>query len=137
MAAQIKPHTLEQIRGLKPFANKSECPECKNNSFSVLESRKVSRGRRRRFSCEVCGFRETRYEISGDDYERFLDLERAFKAFEKVMNSSAVEDVKEETKSIPCSKCFFFDSSGCSFDIPEANTPDAVDCNNFKEAVLV
>ena len=126
-------HTLEQIRGLKPFVNKSECPECKHNSFSVLESRKVSKGRRRRFSCEVCGFRETRYEISGVDYERFLELERAFKAFEKVMNSSAVEDVEKETKSIPCSECFFFDSSGCSFDIPEANTSDAVGCNNFKK----
>jgi len=66
-----------------------------------------------------------------------LELEKAFKAFEKVMNSSVVEDVEEETKSIPCSECFFFDSSGCSFDIPEANTPDAFGCNNFKEAVLV
>jgi hypothetical protein len=137
MASQIKPHTLEQMRGLKPFANKSECPECKNNSFSILESRRVSKGRRRRFSCDACGFRETRYEISGPDYERFLKLERAFMAFEKVMNFSAIENVREETKSIPCSECFFFDSSGCSFDIPEANTPDAVGCNNFKEAVLV
>jgi hypothetical protein len=132
MAAQIKPHTLEQIRGLKPFANKSECPECKHNSFSVLESRKVSKGRRRRFSCEVCGFRETRYEISGVDYERFLELEKAFKAFKKVMSSSAEEDVVESTEDIPCSRCFFLDSSGCTFDLPEANTAEAISCNNFQ-----
>ncbi len=55
MAAQIKPHTPEQIRGLKPFVKKSECPECKHNSFSVLESRKVSRGRRRRFFVKFAG----------------------------------------------------------------------------------
>lgn len=132
MASQIKPHTIEQIRGLKPFANKSECPECKNNSFSVLESRKVSKGRRRRFSCDVCGFRETRYEISGSDYERFLELERAFKAFEKVMSLSVEENTTTNTQDIPCSDCFFFDSSGCSFGLPEANTFDAISCNNFR-----
>ena len=131
MAAQLSPHTVDQIRGLR--SNKAQCPRCKEPAFIVLESRKVPEGTRRRHACEKCFFRETRFEINNEAYQELKELRAAFKriknSLERMKTWEDLEDV-----DLPCTSCAHKTKFGCSFDYPEANTSEAIGCTQYVKA---
>ena len=131
MAAQLSPHTVDQIRGLR--SNKAQCPRCKEPAFIVLESRKVPEGTRRRHACEKCFFRETRFEINNEAYQELKELRAAFKrikdSLERMKTWEDLEDV-----DLPCTSCAHKTKFGCSFDYPEANTAEAIGCTQYVKA---
>ena len=116
MAAQLKPHSETQLAALvnDPY----RCPECNSKGYKIIESRKIVEGRRRRFSCSKCSFRETRYDINSDAYSELLNLRQRFNT----------------TKECPCFDCVNFSSrSGCGFSLPEFATEEAIGCTMFKK----
>jgi C4-type Zn-finger protein len=131
MAAQLKPHTVDQIRGLR--TNKAKCPCCSEPAFVVLESRKVPEGIRRRHTCEKCFYRETRFEISNEAYQELKELRIALKHIKNSLERTQTY-VKPEDVDLPCTTCAHKTKFGCSFDYPEAETVDAIGCTQYSKA---
>jgi hypothetical protein len=131
MAAQLSPHTVEQIRGLR--SNKAQCPCCKEPAFIVLESRKVPEGTRRRHACEKCFFRETRFEINNEAYQELKELRAAFKRIKNSLERMKTQEDLEDV-DLPCTSCAHKTKFGCSFDYPEANTSEAIGCTQYVKA---
>lgn len=130
MAAQIKPHTEEQMSGLYAYSQKKVCPACGSTTFKVIESRTVTEGKRRRYACSSCDYRETRYEISAEAYEEFVKAQRIVRDLKGVLSTTR-ENKKQECA---CYNCKFYENSNCVFGYPEAGTPEASDCNYFATA---
>ena len=131
MAAQLKPHTVDQIRGLR--TNKAKCPCCGEPAFVVLESRKVPEGIRRRHTCEKCFYRETRFEISNEAYQELKELRTALKHIKNSLDRTRTY-VEPEDVDLPCTTCAHKTKFGCSFDYPEAETVDAIGCTQYSKA---
>jgi hypothetical protein len=131
MAAQIKPHTVDQIRGLR--SNKSECPSCGKPAFRVIESRKIPEGTRRRRECEKCFFRNTRFEITDEAYKELKELRIAIKHIKDSLKKTKEVEALEDD-DLPCDSCAHKNSYGCSFDYPEVNTTDAIGCTQYVKA---
>ena len=131
MAAQLSPHTVDQIRGLR--TNKAKCPCCSEPAFVVLESRKVPEGTRRRHTCEKCFYRETRFEISNEAYQELKELRMALKHIKNSLERTKAY-VEPEDVYIPCTSCAHKTKFGCSFDYPEADTVDAIGCTQYSKA---
>ena len=131
MAAQLKPHTVDQIRGLR--TNKAKCPCCSEPAFVVLESRKVPEGIRRRHTCEKCFYRETRFEISNEAYQELKELRIALKHIRNSLERTQT-CIKPEDTDLPCTTCAHKTKFGCSFDYPEAETVDAIGCTQYSKA---
>lgn len=123
MAAQEKAHTPNQLIGL---SRKHPCSACKKQLSSVIESRKTTDATRRRFRCEGCGHRETRYEINEEAYKEYKKLKECFTAFENILSKS---ERAETVKTVPCLNCVHYVNSGCSFGFPEEGTYAAIDCS--------
>ena len=131
MAAQVKPHTADQVRGL--LSSKAECPRCGEPAFRVIESRKVPEGKRRRHECEKCFFRETRFEITGEAYKELKELRIAIKHIKDSLEKTKEFKVSEDV-DLPCVSCAHKTKYGCSFDYPEADTADAIGCTQYEVA---
>ena len=131
MAAQVKPHTVDQVRGL--LSSKAECPRCGEPAFRVIESRKVPEGKRRRHECEKCLFRETRFEITGEAYKELKELRIAIKHIKDSLEKTKEFKVSEDV-DLPCVSCAHKTKYGCSFDYPEADTADAIGCTQYEVA---
>jgi len=137
MAAQVKKHSADQMRGITAYQQMKECPGCGETRFRVIETRRQQDAQRRRYKCDVCGHRETRYEIDQKGYEEFVKLRRNFKELSKIFTSHTVNKTFEETNQketeYPCLTCgFYAKSSGyCSLEIPECGTEDARDCSSY------
>lgn len=131
MAAQIKPHTVDQIRGLR--TNKSKCPCCGEPAFIVRESRKIPEGVRRRHSCEKCFHRETRFEITSSAYNELKELRIAVKHIKSYIEAVNAYVVPEDVE-IPCTSCSHKTKYGCSFEYPEADSVDAIGCTQYEKA---
>ena len=131
MAAQLSPHTVDQIRGLR--TNKAKCPCCSEPAFVVLESRKVPEGIRRRHTCEKCFYRETRFEISNEAYQELKELRTALKHIKNSLDRTRTYAEPEDV-DLPCTSCAHKTKFGCSFDYPEAETVDAIGCTQYSKA---
>lgn len=135
MAAQRTPHTPTQISGL--LSRKAECPKCNKSSFVVLESRRIVEGKRRRYACESCNHRETRYEIDASSYSELVELRQKFNAISRVLLGDLKEPIPASTPisdaQIPCTSCGSWTRYGCAFEFPEANTPEAIGCQLYSE----
>lgn len=140
MAKQKKKHTAEQVSGLWNYANQKECPKCSSRYTKVIESRRIFDGTRRRYNCVSCSHKFTLYEISSDIYEELKWLRSKVAIIRDALGLNVrVEKVEakepevlKSTLDVPCDECCHNTAYGCSFDIPEANTPDAKYCNLFQ-----
>ena len=137
MAAQLKKHSDDQMRGLAAYQQMKACPGCGQTRFRVIETRRQQDVQRRRYKCDVCGHRETRYELNQQSYEDYVQLRRNFKALSKIFTAHTVNETLEELdidkSEYLCLSCgFYTESSGdCSLDIPECGTSDASDCSSY------
>lgn len=137
MAAQHKKHTEEQLRGLQAYSNMAVCPQCDSRTFKVSETRKTTDAQRRRYVCQTCDFRQTRFDISSETYDELIALRRNFKAMSKIFTAHVVGETLNElsvtSEGIPCYSCNFFNKAtgDCSLDIPECDTDEAVDCPSY------
>lgn len=140
MAKQKKKHTPEQLSGLLDHIYSKECPLCKSKHTRVQESRRIFDGVRRRCLCISCTHKFTLYEVSSDVYEELKWLRSKVAVIRDALGLNVIaekEKVKEpevytSTLNIPCDECCHNTAYGCSFDIPEAGTTDAKDCNLFQ-----
>lgn len=140
MAKQKKKHTPEQISGLLDYSYAKECPVCNSKHTRVKESRRIFDGIRRRCLCLSCSHKFTLYEVSSDVYEELKWLRSKVAIIRDALGLNVcVEKVEtkepevfKSTLDVPCDECCHNTAYGCSFDIPEANTPDAKDCNLFQ-----
>ena len=137
MAAQRKKHTADQMRGITTYQQMKECPSCGETRFRVIETRRQQDAQRRRYKCDICGHRETRYELNQKNYEEFVKLRRNFKVLSKIFishtASEALKKYGENEFECRCLTCgFYAKSSGyCSLEIPECGTSDANDCSSY------
>ena len=137
MAAQVKKHSPDQLRGLAAYQQMKGCPGCGQTRFRVIETRRQQDAQRRRYKCDVCGHRETRYELDQKNYEEYVQLRRNFKALSKIFTSQTVNETLEEIHAdkseCHCFTCgFYAKASGyCSLEIPECGTTDANDCSSY------
>lgn len=141
MAAQKKSHTQNQLQSLN---NKFKCSNCGFATYRVLESRIVLEGRRRRYGCDRCGYRETLYEINSASYSEFISLKSKFNKFlklivdTKIVSQTATPTIEKLLDDCPCSDCFYYHDTltdqgfKCSYDLPEAGSSDAAGCNLFE-----
>jgi Zn finger protein HypA/HybF involved in hydrogenase expression len=137
MAAQLSPHTETQLAALvhEPY----RCPKCDSKGYKVIESRKIVEGRRRRFSCSKCSFRETRYDINADVYSELLSLRQRFDTLTKVFFEAPVaqkpaKEIANTIEECPCFDCANFSSrNGCGFSLPEVGTEEAIGCTMFQK----
>jgi hypothetical protein len=95
------------------------CPQCGEQAYFVVESRKAQGIQRRRRCCKTCGYRATTYEISATDYE----LLKKARYVETIFG--------EKDKSLVCQSCSFWGAKGCSFGFPEAGGRFAEECSNY------
>lgn len=142
MAAQKKPHSQNQLKNLN---NKRKCSKCGFAAYRVLESRKVSDGVRRRYICEHCNNRETLYEINSSAYSELMSLRFKFNELLNVFNNVKIESQSKtfndsfEVDDCLCTNCFYYHDTltdegfKCSYDLPEAGTADAKNCNLFEQ----
>ena len=147
MAAQRSKHKPTQLINLHAYNNNKTCPSCNETVFKVEESRKVFDGVRRRYRCAACGFKETRYEVSSETYEELRVLRSKFAAIQQAVSGLPyglpepvkapveVKEVSEPPDAFQCTDCVHMTPRGCSFEIPEANTEDALGCPLFQEIV--
>lgn len=143
MASQLKKHTEVQLSGFYAYHQSKECPSCGQHKFKITESRKTFDGTRRRYRCESCDFKQTMYEIPSECYEELRMLRSKFALIRDAVLEVPLEPPKPavelpveiEVPEIPCCDCVHLASSGCTFDIPEAQTEDARGCNLFQALV--
>ena len=140
MAKQKKKHTAEQISGLLNSSALKECPKCNSRFAKVTESRRVFDGIRRRYTCTSCLYKFTMFEVHSDVYEELKWLRSKVAIIRdalglnvKVTKTERTTPVAVESSlDIPCDECCHNTAYGCSFDIPEAHSPEAKDCNLFQ-----
>ncbi len=137
MAAQVKKHSPDQMRGITAYQQMKACPVCGETCFRVIETRRQQDAQRRRYKCDVCGHRETRYELSQQSYEELVQLRRNFKALSKILIAQSDNEVPDEVIDVKseyqCASCCFYKetTSECSLDIPECGTEYANDCSSY------
>mgnify|MGYP003630095469 CR=1 FL=1 len=132
MALQITPHTLEQVSGLQSYSKKKVCPSCDSKTFSVIETRSVPDGQRRRYCCDRCDFRQTLFEISKEAYDELIESRRLLRDMRHLLSASAPKELRTAVEHIVCYTCDFFDKKGCSFGYPEAGSVNATGCTQFQ-----
>lgn len=133
MAAQHSPHTTTQVSALQAYSTKKKCPRCGQRSFGVYETRAVKDGRRRRYKCSCCNFRETQYEISSSSYDELLELRRVSRDIKCLISSIAPQELRNSVEDVICYSCEHFGRHGCGFDYPEAGSKEAQGCFNFEQ----
>ena len=137
MAAQLKKHSADQLRGITAYQQMKDCPKCGDRSFRVIETRKIQDAQRRRYKCDICGHRDTRYEINQKSYEELAQLRRNFKALSKILIAQSDNELPDEVidakSEYQCASCRFYKetTSECSLDIPECGTEYANDCSSY------
>ena len=139
MAAQLGPHTPDQIRGLLKAASLHKCPTCLEDAAKVIESRQIESGRRRRFMCQKCEHRFTRVELTSEAYSELKAIKCKYNQIVSLigdlkLSTEPMDSFVEDGTSL-CYSCKHYSSKsteGCSFSLPEAGTEEAKDCNLFE-----
>lgn len=132
--------TMKFSRDNQPTRDITKCPKCDTPAFCVVETRSNRAYIRRRKRCKECEYRATSYEIS---QERYRQLEEDSKTLHRLLDhlqelvtgkGEPIGKVTVPNKvTIPCDNCDHANGDRCSFDYPEAFTPEAYDCSMFIE----
>ena len=106
------------------------CPSCGHATLKTIESRKTNLSTRRRKECNFCGYRTTTHELTD---EKFNELKTAYQLLNRIkdilqVQSEVLTTSTSNSNSIPCSTCKHNSGFTCSFDFPEYDSPDAIDC---------
>ena len=108
------------------------CPKCGEPGFKTIETRDSLEGKRRRYRCKHCDYRETTYEIPGSSYDELVELRRTMRDVRNLISPSAPQELQESVRHVICYSCDHFDVKGCGFGYPEAGTVDAEGCFNYE-----
>ncbi len=92
----------------------------------------VPEGKKRRYSCKHCDYRETTYEIPSLAYDELAELRRLMRDVRNLISPSAPNDLQQSTKHVICYSCEHFDLKGCGFGYPEAGSLEAEGCFNYE-----
>lgn len=90
--------------------------------------------------CLKCSHKFTLYEVSSNVYEELKWLRNKVEVVRDALglNINMTKPKAKKSRSskstlkVPCHECCHNTAYGCSFDLPEAGTPDATDCNLFR-----
>jgi protein-arginine kinase activator protein McsA len=53
----------------------SICPSCGQRSYRIICTAKIKTATRRRYVCDLCKFRESKYELDEETYEKWKRYE--------------------------------------------------------------
>lgn len=53
----------------------SLCPSCGQRSYRIICTAKIKTATRRRYVCDLCKFRESKYELDEETYEKWKRYE--------------------------------------------------------------
>ena len=122
------PEHLERLRPIDiARANwPVNCSQCGASAVRVLERRPNRHAIRRRKQCTECGFRETTYEIS---QEQFKELQVVAKVRQALLGTGRVEAA--EPVGVQCSSCRHWAGVKCDFGFPEAGGAFAGECSMY------
>ena len=130
--------TMKFSKDNQPPRDITRCPKCDTPSFYVLETRSNRDYIRRRKHCKECKHRATFYEISQEKYHQLEEdsrtLHRLLGHLQELVTGRGepIGKVTVPNKvTIPCDQCDHANSGRCSFDYPEAFTPEAYDCSAY------
>lgn len=119
--------TLSNIEAVRARCGlPSNCSKCGSLAVFVIESRVTGSARRRRKRCDRCGFRETTYEITRDEYK---ELKGKWRPKPKPSNTPHKAN---------CNTCLYWDELGgngehCDMDFPEAGGWFADECSCYQK----
>lgn len=112
------------------------CPSCRTpDAAQVIESRATKLGRRRRHSCNACGHRFTTHEIDQHTLEQLqadaLALAKIRQALGNIPDTFP-DPHTHATDAFPCETCTHGQNNTCTLTLPEAFTPQSIDCAYFR-----
>jgi hypothetical protein len=103
------------------------CPKCNKKEQVTIESKPTKeKYTRRRKECRACGHRVTTYEVDECFYTQAKTMLRNVQNMLKLF--------KETKEHQGCNQCVHSGRDGCSYDFPEFNTPEAIDCIFYETA---
>jgi protein-arginine kinase activator protein McsA len=53
----------------------AQCPNCKQKSYRITCTDRTSTATRRRYVCDLCKFKESKYELDEETYEKWKRYE--------------------------------------------------------------
>ena len=100
------------------------CPACNQKEQVTIESRRTKEGHtRRRKECRACSHRATTYEVDDVFYSQAKTMLSRVQNLFKLFKES-----KASKEHASCDACVHKTRTGCGYDFPEYNTPEAIDC---------
>lgn len=112
-----------------------KCPACGEPRLTVMRSRSVGDNVRRRKECTSCGHRVTTYEVSADFYLLAQRNEAIIRNINEMLGGGEV--VLGNKLTTKCADCSHNLEGACSFEFPEYDTPDSVDCIHYVQKETV
>lgn len=107
-----------------------ECPQCREPSLRVIESRKTPLSTRRRKQCDSCEYRCTTHEVTADFFEEAKQNLALVSQFYKLLNKELPQSQLEESL---CTDCKHNNGKRCAYDFPEYQTSESSDCNWYQQ----
>lgn len=109
------------------------CSKCDSRQCYVLETKPSRHGRRRRYVCPDCGYRETTYELSQARLDELIQADRLYQAIRQLLPSTrgSGDPCKSEAALHDCVHCIHWSTDRCALDIPEAGGAYASECSVF------
>jgi len=108
------------------------CPKCGEFALKTIESKPTPEGKRRRYGCKHCDYRETTYEIPSLFYDELVELRRTMREVKNLISPSAPSELQQSTRHVICYSCDHFGVKGCGFGYPEAGSLKAEGCFNYE-----
>ena len=104
------------------------CPKCRENTVTILSSKKTPTSQRRRKHCTFCDYRFTTHEISEEQFKEQTKALAVVKKFKDLLNVTT-ETIPSLDEDHTCANAHFY---GCEFNFPEYNTEEAFDCLQYQ-----
>ena len=119
------------------------CTKCRENTVTILSSKKTPTSQRRRKHCTFCDYRFTTHEISEEQFKEQTKALAVVKKFKDLLNvtTETIPSLDEEHEpvipgnnvyEIKCHTCANAHFYGCEFNFPEYNTEEAFDCLQYQ-----